>query len=98
MGEKIELITKAEAAEILTVCEDTVEKLIKTGQLPAYRIAKTCTRLDRADVMDYLASRRIKAANLRKSAVSMAAINRQRRAREMPSGYYPGMEVAKIER
>ena len=89
----IELLTKAEVAEILTVSEDTVDKLIKGGQLPAYRIAKTCTRVDRADVIEYLESRRVRAAALRKSAVRMSDVNRARRARELPSGYYPGMKV-----
>lgn len=93
MSEKIELLTKAEVAELLTVSEDTVERLIRGGQLPAYRIAKTCTRIDRADALEYLSSRKVKAANLRKSSVSMAAINRQRRARELSCGYVPGMKV-----
>lgn len=93
MSEKIELLTKAEVAELLTVSEDTVERLIRGGQLPAYRIAKTCTRIDRADAMAYLESRRVRAAGLRKTAVSMAALNRQRRARELPCGYVPGMKV-----
>lgn len=91
--EKIELLTKAEVAEILTVSEDTVDKLIKGGMLPAYRIAKTCTRVDRADVMEYLESRKVRAAALRKSSVRMADVNRKRRQRELPSGYYPGMKV-----
>lgn len=93
MSEKIELLTKAEAAEILAVSEDTVERLIRGGQLPAYRIAKTCTRISREDLLEYLDSRRVKAAALRKTAVSMAAVNRQRRARELPCGYKPGMKV-----
>ena len=91
--ERIELITKAEAAEILTVCEDTVDKLIKGGQLPAYRIAKTCTRLDRRDVMDYLESRRIKVSALRKKHAGMVEVKRRKRLEELPSGYYPGMKV-----
>lgn len=93
MSEKIELLTKAEVAQMLTVSEDTVERLIRGGQLPAYRIAKTCTRIDRADALAYLASRRVKAASLRKSAVTMAAINRQRRIRELPCSYKPGDKV-----
>lgn len=89
----IELLTKAEAAEILAVSEDTVERLIRGGQLPAYRIAKAVTRISREDLMEYLASRKIKVAALRKTSVSMAAVNRQRRARELPCGYVPGMKV-----
>lgn len=91
--EKVELLTKAEVAELLTISEDTVDRLIKSGQLPAYRIAKTCTRIDRADALAYLESRRIRAAALRKSKVTMAEINRKRRIRELPCGYVPGMKV-----
>ena len=66
----IELLTKAEVAELLKISEDTVEKL-----------------------MEYLASRKIKVAALRTTSVSMAAVNRQRRARELPCGSVPGMKV-----
>ena len=93
MSEKIELMTKAEAAEILGVSEMTVERMIRSGQLPAYRIAKAVTRISREDLMEYLDSRKIKVAALRKTSVSMAAVNRQRRARELPCGYVPGMKV-----
>ncbi len=34
----VELITRAQAAELLTVSEDTIDRLVKSGQLPAYRI------------------------------------------------------------
>ena len=42
--EKLELLTKAEVAELLTVSETTVERMIAAGQLPAYRIARAVTR------------------------------------------------------
>lgn len=58
----IELLTKAEAAELLTVTEDTLDRLIRGGQLTAYRIGKGIIRLDRADVISYMESRRQRAA------------------------------------
>lgn len=92
MSEHIELLTKAEVAELLKISEDTVEKLIRGGQLPAYRIAKTCTRIDRADVMEYLESRRSRAAALqRKTRVRVP--QEIRRGGINNSGYYPGMKV-----
>lgn len=91
MAEKIELLTKAEVADLLTISEDTVDKLIKTGQLPAYRIAKTCTRIDRQDALEYLASRKIKAAALRKARVRVPS--EIRRGGVNNSGYTPGMKV-----
>ena len=89
----MELITRAQAAEILTVSEDTVDKLVRTGQLPAYKITRCITRFDRADVEEYLASRYIKAETLQRKT-------RVRRPKEYRggvnnSGYYPGMEVVK---
>lgn len=89
----IELLTKAEAAEVLRVSEDTLEALIKSGQLPAYKIAKTCTRIDREDLMAYLAARQIKVAALQKSRVTAKELRRQKRIRELPCGYTPGMKV-----
>ena len=90
--EKVELMTKAEAAELLRVSEATVEALIRTGQLPAYRIAKTCTRIDRADALEDLESRKIKVRGLQKIS-SIKDVKRQQRIAAMPSGYYPGMKV-----
>ena len=87
----MELITRAEAAEILTVSEDTIDRLVKKGQLPAYKITPKVTRFDRADVEEYLQSRYVKAKEL-------ARKTRVRRPQEFRgginnSGYYPGMKV-----
>ena len=87
----MELITRAEAAEILTVSEDTIDRLVKKGQLPAYKITPKVTRFDRADVEEYLHSRYVKAKELQRKT-------RVRRPEEFRggvnnSGYYPGMKV-----
>lgn len=89
----IELLTKAEAAEVLRVSEDTLEALIKSGQLPAYRIHKACVRLDKADLVEYLKTRQVKVAALQKSRVTAKELRRQKRIRELPCGYTPGMKV-----
>ena len=86
----MELITRAQAAELLTVSEDTIDRL-KAGQLPAYKISPKITRFDRADVEEYLASRYVKAKELQRKT-------RVRRPSEFRggvnnSGYYPGMKV-----
>lgn len=91
MGQ-IELLTKEEAAELLAVSETTVERLIAAGHLPAYRIGRAITRIDRADVLAYLESRRIRVHGIQ-SKVTMKEIKRQRRIRELPCGYVPGMKV-----
>ncbi|MBR2697412.1 MAG: helix-turn-helix domain-containing protein, partial [Clostridia bacterium] len=52
-----ELWTVAQAAEALSVSEDTVRRLINGGQLPAYQITARTTRLDPLDVYAYLDSR-----------------------------------------
>lgn len=89
----IELLTKAEAAELLRVSEDTLETLIKSGLLPAYRIHKACVRLDKADLVEYLKTRHVKVAALQKSRVTARELHRQQRIRELPCGYVPGQKV-----
>ena len=62
----MELITRAEAAKMLTVSEDTVDHLVKSGQLPAYKITRCITRFDRADIEDYIAARYLKVEALKR--------------------------------
>ena len=87
----ITLLTKAGAAEILRVSEWTVENLIRNGQLPAYKIAKTCTRIDEADLEAYIESRRRRIAKLRE--ISMKDVKRQMAINSLPCSYKPGMKV-----
>lgn len=92
--EKLELLSKEETAELLHVSETTVERLIAAGQLPAYRIGRAITRIDKRDVLEYLESRRIRTAQLRdKHYSSVKELRRQKRIRELPCGYVPGMKV-----
>ena len=88
----IDLLTKAEVAKILTVSEDTVDNLIRGGLLPVYRITPKVTRIDRADVMAYLESRKRRLAALdRKTRVKLP--QEIRRGGVNNSGYTPGMKV-----
>ena len=87
----MELITRAQAAELLTVSEDTIDLLVKAGKLPAYKISPKITRFSREDVEEYLASRYVKAKELQRKT-------RVRRPNEFRggvnnSGYFPGMKV-----
>lgn len=87
-----ELLTKAQAAEMLTVSLDTLDRLIRAGKIPVYRISDKIIRLDRADVTVYLESRRQRATDLARKqkarprgAVIRGGVNN--------SGYVPGMKV-----
>lgn len=94
---ELDLITKAEAAKLLTVSERTVEKLIATGMLPAYRISRNCIRLRRHEVLEYIDSRMLKVETLKKVKSSgIKDIKRKKAIEALPCGYYPGMEVAKL--
>lgn len=91
----IELITKAQAAKMMAVSETTVERLIAGGQLPAYRMARACTRLDRADVEAYIESRRVRSSALAAQVrpIGVKDLRRQRQIAELPCGYVKGMKV-----
>lgn len=83
----MDLIKKAEACAMLGISMNTLDKLIREGRLPAYRVTDHAIRLDRADVTGYLESRRIQpppppTVRRRKPAVTVSACE-----------YYPGMKV-----
>ena len=91
----IELITKAQAAELLTVSEDTLDRLIRAGLLPVYRISKGITRLDRADVEAYIESRRVRSSALAAQVrpIGVMDLRRRREIEALPCGYVKGMKV-----
>ena len=88
-----ELLTRAQAAELLTVSEDTVDRLIAGGKLPAYRISPRVVRLDRADVLAYMESRRQRAGELSRKVTRIRGRREPDRGGVNNSGYYPGMKV-----
>ncbi|MFM9898020.1 helix-turn-helix domain-containing protein [Sphingorhabdus sp.] len=47
------LLTRAEAARYLRVCDRTVSRLMRTGQLPAARIGRA-VRIRQSDLLDML--------------------------------------------
>lgn len=88
-----ELLTVAQAAEAMQCSEDTVRRLIRSGQLPSVNVSVRLTRIYAVDVQNYIESRR------RKVAALQAQQARGRRKKEKPlgglnnSGYWPGMKV-----
>lgn len=89
----IELITKAEAARMLTVSEDTLDRLIRAGMLPVYRISAGITRLDREDVSAYMESRRQRAMAIGRKSNKVKMVPEVYRGGKNNSGYVPGMKV-----
>lgn len=82
----MELIRKNEACRMLAISMNTLDKLIRSGKLPAYRVTETSVRLAREDVAAYLESRRIQPAPV---------ITRRRKPAPVTRvcEYYPGMKV-----
>ncbi len=82
----MELIKKAEACEMLSISMNTLDKLIHSGKLPAYKITEKTVRLAREDVTAYLESRKIQPPTPR-------GRKRKQQAPSHPCLYYPGMKV-----
>lgn len=81
----MELITKAQAAELLTISESSLQRLIARGALPAYKVGPRIVRLDRADVEAYVRTRQTRVIQPRRKAVTEPAVR--------PCAYVPGMKV-----
>ena len=75
------LITKHEAAEILGVSVRTLERMIRRGVLPAYRIGPKTVRLSPEDIEAYV----------RGHLVAPQAAKKAEPVR--PCRYVPGMKV-----
>ncbi len=75
------LITKHEAAEILGVSVRTLERMIRRGVLPAYRIGPKTVRLSPEDIEAYV----------RGHLVAPQAVKKAEPVR--PCRYVPGMKV-----
>lgn len=86
MARRINLLTCEEASELLTVSEDTIRRLVKTGLLPAYEIGNRL-RIDEEDVYAYLAAHKTKAAALRRT------VKTRRTYGPRPCPYKPGDKV-----
>lgn len=72
---------KKEAAARLGISEGTLERLISSGKIPAYRMGAACIRLQETDVLAYLESCRVPvnvtppAAKRRKAATGPSVCN-----------------------
>lgn len=88
-----ELLTKDQAAQLLTVSVDTLDRLIRAGLLPVYRISAGITRLDRADVLVYMESRRQRATAIGRKSNKVKMAPEVYRGGKNNSGYIPGMKV-----
>ena len=81
----MELIKKREVCEMLGISMNTLEKLIRSGKLPAYRVTDTAVRIAREDVTRYLESRKIQPPT--------PVVRKPKPVPVKPCGYYPGMKV-----
>ncbi len=81
-----ELLTKAEAAELLKVSQSTLDRIVLDGDLPAYRV-RGQMRYKRSDVDAYLGRCRVlvRPRVVRPRSPSQPTIK--------DTGYYPGMKV-----
>lgn len=80
-----DLLTKAEAAEMLRISQSTLDRIVSDGDLTAYRI-RGQMRYKRSDVDAYLNRCKIPARiDVKLKRASCETIN--------STGYYPGMKV-----
>ena len=78
-------IRKSEARERLGVSMNTLDKLIREGKIPAYRIGSRAVRINDKDLDDYLESCRVKTAPPPEIRIKPAPVRR--------CEYVPGMKV-----
>lgn len=82
----MDLIRRGEACEMLGISKGTLDRLIQTGKLPAYRITDKAVRLAREDVERYLEAARI-------LPPPAPTVRRRKPEPERVCAYYPGMKV-----
>lgn len=80
-----DLLTKAEAAELLRISQSTLDRIVSDGDLTAYRI-RGQMRYKRSDVDAYLNRCKIPARPVMK-------LKQAPRDTTNSTGYYPGMKV-----
>lgn len=81
----MELITRTQAAELLTISESSLQRLIQRGAIPAYKVGARIVRLDRADVEAYVKSRQTRVVQPKRKANTEPGVR--------PCAYVPGMKV-----
>jgi len=80
----MEMITKKEAADLLTVSPHTLDAMLQKGLLPFYRVGPRMIRLNRSDVLGYLDSVKVEQREQPK---------RRKVAPRHECRYVPGMKV-----
>lgn len=80
-----DLLTKAEAAELLRISQSTLDRIVSDGDLTAYRI-RGQMRYKRSDLDAYLNRCRVPVPPSAKLKVA-------RQIEEERRSYYPGMKV-----
>lgn len=88
-----ELWTVGQAAEAMGCSENTVRRLISSGQLPSVNVSVRLTRIDPEDVAIYIASRKRKVEQLKTKQRRGRLAAEPRRGGVNNSGYTPGMKV-----
>lgn len=88
-----ELWTVGQAAQALGCSEDTVRRLIASGQLACVNVSVRLTRIDPDDVAAYIESRRRKVAALQQAQKRPRRHKEPQRGGVNNSGYTPGMKV-----
>jgi excisionase family DNA binding protein len=58
-GAPVKLLTTREVANLLALSPETVLRRWRAGELPGYRIASNCLRLDPHELDEWLATRRL---------------------------------------
>lgn len=75
-------LTRQQAAELLCISTSTLDRMVKRGVLPAYKIGPKIVRFDERDLTDYVRSHQ--AAPLARTKLAQPV---------RPCRYVPGMKV-----
>lgn len=76
------LLKKSEAAQRLCINEKTLDRMIRRGALPAYRIGPKCIRIEEKDIEKYIASRQV-----------APVLQVRKKTPDRVCRYVPGMDV-----
>ena len=75
-------LTRQEAADRICISVTTLDRMVKRGALPAYRIGPKILRIDEADLEEYVRSHRAAPIATKKAEPNVR-----------PCRYVPGMDV-----
>lgn len=78
-------LTRTEVAELLAVSVDTIDRLVATGELPAFRVGRQ-VRFEEADVEAWVAARKAAGTPARTSARAPVARRKSQAIASTPEG------------